>query len=266
MDVNKELVYFKNEIKKARSFKNVFWKSPFLKSQEDRRKKRGIVFWGIISIVVYILLGKGLLFRNLDYLFEYLAIMLDFPQSSVKILAITLKLCPIIIIIGTALGKFSSLVDPQYQGISDLYYSLSYNAVKKYLHNKNYNHKIIEKRFLPFLISKNSNQELYSIGSFLKVVIPSIVVALPVSMFGIGITTSINDESATMGDLKDYIINLISLTLMLWYIGGVFFKSIPSLNVLSEKRVYKELEQILQGYLLEKDVKFFSRKKIKRKV
>ncbi|MDA7027744.1 hypothetical protein PJ311_14255 [Bacillus sp. CLL-7-23] len=119
---------------------------------------------------------------------------------------------------------------------------------------------------MPFLIQKNSNQELYSIGSFLKVVIPSIVVAIPVSMFGIGITTGINDTSATLGDLKKYIIDLFSLTLMLWFIGGAVFKSLPSLNFLSEKKVFKELEQILQGYLLEKDVKFYSRKKIKRKV
>ncbi|MCA1182065.1 hypothetical protein MH050_06710 [Bacillus licheniformis] len=266
MDVNKEIAYIKKEIQSVRSFKNVFWKSPFLKSEEDRRKKRIIFFLGIICILGYILFGKVLLFRILNYLLENFAVMIDVSTSGMLILSIPLKLFPIMIIIRMTLWKFSSLIDPQYREIRDLYYSLSYNALKKYLHNKKYNHKIIEKRLLPFLIRENSNQELYSIGSFLKVVIPSIVVAIPVSMFGIGITTGIKDTTATLDDLKNYIIDLCSLTLMLWFIGGTFFRSIPSFNIFSEKKVYKELEQLLEGYLLEKDVKLYSRKKIKRKV
>ncbi|WP_175295368.1 hypothetical protein, partial [Bacillus subtilis] len=147
----------------------------------------------------------------------------------------------------------------------DLYYSLTHRALKTYLIKKKYNYSVIEKRLLPSVILKNGHLELYSIGSFLKVVIPSIVVSIPVSMFGVLFTTSIND-SASLGEFKGFLITLGSITIMLWFIGGALFYSLPFLNVFSERKVYKELEQILQGFLLEEEVKLDNRKKIKRKV
>nr|WGD86818.1 hypothetical protein P5621_10025 [Bacillus subtilis] len=84
-------------------------------------------------------------------------------------------------------------------------------------------------------------------------------------MFGVLFTTSIND-SASLGEFKGFLITLGSITIMLWFIGGALFYSLPFLNVFSERKVYKELEQILQGFLLEEEVKLDNRKKIKRKV
>ncbi|MBO3635126.1 hypothetical protein [Bacillus subtilis] len=265
MNIDIELFRMVQEIKRAKSFSNVFWKSPFLKSKEDRRKKRIIFFLGVISIVAYFLIGREFLFRNLYYLLEEAAIKLDMTRSSIIILSISFSMVPIIVIIMVALSKFSKLVDSKYTGISDLYYLLTHRALKTYLIKKKYNYSVIEKRLLPSVILKNGHLELYSIGSFLKVVIPSIVVSIPVSMFGVLFTTSIND-SASLGEFKGFLITLGSITIMLWFIGGALFYSLPFLNVFSERKVYKELEQILQGFLLEEEVKLDNRKKIKRKV
>ena len=265
MNIDIELFRMVQEIKRAKSFSNVFWKSPFLKSKEDRRKKRIIFFLGVISIVAYFLIGREFLFRNLYYLLEEAAVKLDMTRSSIIILSISFSMVPIIVIIMVTLSKFSKLVDSKYTGISDLYYSLSHRALKTYLIKKKYNYSVIEKRLLPSVILKNGHLELYSIGSFLKVVIPSIVVSIPVSMFGVLFTTSIND-SASLGEFKGFLITLGSITIMLWFIGGALFYSLPFLNVFSERKVYKELEQILQGFLLEEEVKLDNRKKIKRKV
>ncbi|MHA7767542.1 hypothetical protein [Bacillus atrophaeus] len=265
MNIDIEIFKMAQEIQCAKSFKNVFWISSFLRSKGDRRKKRLFFFLGVVGIIAYFLIGREFLFKNLYYLLEDLTAKLDISKSNAIILTISLSIFPVMAIIAVTLRKYAMLVDPKW-GISDLYYSLSYKALKTYLHSKNYNDKVIEKRILPYVISKNSNLELYSIGSFLKVVIPSIVVAIPVSLFGIGFTTSINDSSANLEEFKSFLLALVVITIMLWFIGGASFKALPSLNNFSEKKAYKELERILQGYLLEKEIKLGSRKKIKRKV
>ncbi|MEC3691162.1 hypothetical protein P9153_16100 [Bacillus subtilis] len=265
MNIDKEIFKMALEIKRAKSFKNVFWISSFLKSKEDRRKKRLFFFLEAVGIIAYFLIGREFLFKNLYYLFEELTAILNISKSNAIIFTISLSIFPIMAIIAITLRKYAMLVDPEWE-IGDLYYSLSYRAIKKHLNRKKYNDKVIEQRILPYIISKNSNLELYSIGSFLKVVIPSIVVAIPVSIFGIGFTTSINDNTANLGDFKSFLLALGVITGMLWFIGAASFKALPSLNIFSEKKAYKELELILQGYLLEKEVKLDSRKKIKRKV
>ncbi|AXS61805.1 MULTISPECIES: hypothetical protein [Bacillus] len=264
MNIDVEIFKMAQEVKCAKSVKNVFWASSFLKSKGDRWKKRLYFFLGVVSIIAYFFIGREFLFKNLYYSLEDLTAKLDISKSNAIILTISLSIFPIMVIIAVTLRKYAMLVDRKW-GISDLYYSLSYKALKKYLHRKNYNNKVIEKRILPYIISKNSNLELYSIGSFLKIVIPSIVVSIPVSIFGVLFTTSIN-ESASLVEFKGFLLTLGSITIMLWFIGATSFKALPTLSIFSEKKAYKELERILQGYLLEKEIKLGSRKKIKRKV
>ncbi|WP_142237631.1 hypothetical protein, partial [Bacillus subtilis] len=72
MNIDKEIFKMALEIKRAKSFKNVFWISSFLKSKEDRRKKRLFFFLGAVGIIAYFLIGREFLFKNLYYLFEEL--------------------------------------------------------------------------------------------------------------------------------------------------------------------------------------------------
>lgn len=149
MNIDIELFRMVQEIKRAKSFSNVFWKSPFLKSKEDRRKKRIIFFLGVISIVAYFLIGREFLFRNLYYLLEEAAVKLDMTRSSIIILSISFSMVPIIVIIMVTLSKFSKLVDSKYTGISDLYYSLSHRALKTYLIKKNIIIALLKNAFYP---------------------------------------------------------------------------------------------------------------------
>lgn len=149
MNIDIELFRMVQEIKRAKSFRNVFWKSPFLKSKEDRKQKRIIFLLGAISVVTYLILGYEFLFGYLYYLLEEAAVKLDMTRSSIIILSISFSMVPIIVIIMVALSKFSKLVDSKYTGISDLYYSLSHRALKTYLIKKSIIITLLKNAFYP---------------------------------------------------------------------------------------------------------------------
>ncbi|WP_457982279.1 hypothetical protein ACQ9QD_13850 [Bacillus paralicheniformis] len=256
MNVNKELFLIIGEIKKAKSFKNVFWKSPFLETKKERKRKRKIFSIGLFILFIYYVFGRIYFFKYIHEIckvFEY-----DYLMSIIFILI------PVFIILFKTLSCFSLLVDPTFKTINELRENLSYIAFKKYLQNSTFTEEDIEKYLLPFVESKNSVHETYSIKSFLKVVIPSIIVGVPVSLFGI--TANNINENLKEPEIHEILNQWLGITLMIIFLGAILYKVVPTIHLFSDNKYYKDLEKFFYNYLLEKNIRHRNRcKRIRRK-
>ena len=109
-------------------------------------EKRLYFFLGVVSIIAYFFIGRKFLFKNLYYSLEDLTAKLDISKSNAIILTISLSIFPIMVIIAVTLRKYAMLVDRKW-GISDLYYSLSYKALKNIYTEKIITIKLLKNAF-----------------------------------------------------------------------------------------------------------------------
>ncbi|NPC93639.1 hypothetical protein HOO54_15710 [Bacillus sp. WMMC1349] len=222
MDINKELYDLKEEIDKARSFKNIFWDSPFLHTEKDKREKKEIFIRFFILSVIYIA----------TYLVDILPIIVKLDIGYL-ILCILLGLAIYAVYLGRELNKFYRL--GEYEGYYHLRYALCYKAFRRRLEKSSFSTNDIEKYILPLLKAKNSTLESYTFKSYLKVVIPSFIAG--------SIVAFLNQPKI---DFSLYL-NIIFIVIF------GFIVSMIGANSPGYHKGYKLLETLLYNYLLEKD-------------
>ncbi|MDA7028470.1 hypothetical protein PJ311_18185 [Bacillus sp. CLL-7-23] len=222
MDINKELYDLKVEIDKARSFKNIFWDSPFLDTEKDKREKKEIFIRFFILTVIYIATCL-------------VKILLTFDKVDIGYLIISILLCLVLFVcyLGYEARNFCSLNG--HKGYYDLRYTLCYKAFRRRLEKSSFSTNDIEKYILPLLKAKNSTLESYTFKSYLKVVIPSFIAG--------SIVAFLNQPKI---DFSLYL-NIIFIVIF------GFIVSMIGANSPGYHKGYKLLETLLYNYLLEKD-------------
>ncbi|RAS75715.1 hypothetical protein [Priestia endophytica] len=253
MNIKREIDDIAFKVQKSRSFSNVFLKSPFLNSKKKQNKKWWIFGRGIIFSLLYLIIGTELhVFRIIKDSVQFILGKTDVHSPfNLYLASIVIALIPIIIICVHALKCFVKLVDSSYRGMGDVLYDISYNTLEKCIKEKKLSLDEIENQIVPYLESVISSKESSSIQSFLKVIIPSAMVAIPVSLFSVTLSAIANTSKYT-NHYGGIFINIGFIGFMSTFIGGALYKALPIIYFWSETKRYKDTEPLFYGYLLAK--------------
>ncbi|MEC3615198.1 hypothetical protein [Bacillus stercoris] len=152
--------------------------------------------------------------------------------------------------VSKALTEFAKLLG--YSGFHKLRREVIYDAFKKHLKTRKFSINQIENYLLPYLKSINEDRKAASITTYLKIIIPSILVSMITSWFTLIINTAVEEPNLKQEEFNQVMALWLSLGIEVIILGAFIYSVIHHFqNGSSYNKNYKLLETLFYNYLLE---------------
>ncbi|NQW96403.1 hypothetical protein [Bacillus altitudinis] len=261
MDLDDILFELKQEVTRVKKMKYLFIDSPFLNEMKEEpgvkaEKKNKILVECILRLVSCLLVFILFIFFMNKFLHGQIFLI-------VAGLVFLLAFFVAIISITKSLTHFSKLSG--FKTFDKLRKNVIYDAFNKKLNKHNFSTDQIEKYILPHLKDKNNDRREASITTFLKIIIPSILVSMIVSGFTLIINTAVEEPSLKEGEFNQVLGLWLILGIEVIVFGAFLYTGIHyAQKILSSNKNYKLLEKLFYSYLLEKNLNTSQNKKAKK--
>ncbi|PAY13876.1 hypothetical protein [Bacillus sp. 7705b] len=244
VDIDNELFELYKEVSKVKKIKYFFIDSPFLEEDEEKVQEKNKIFLKLLYKIIFYLL---VVFSCGFFLYKCLhGKMFLIVFGAIFLLVFIFA----ILSISKALTKFAKLSG--YSGFHKLRREIIYKAFKKNLETRNYSINQIENYLLPYLKSINEDRKAASITTYLKIIIPSILVSMITSWFTLIINTAVEEPNLKQEEFNQVMILWLALGIEVIILGAFIYSAIHQFqNGSSYNKNYRLLETLFYNYLLE---------------